>query len=340
MNVGILTFHMAHNCGAMLQAYALSKSIADLFSCECRIIDYRLPEIYSKYEAMLQMDPVEPKRLKFDWYMKTVLPLTATVSSLSEIKDFDLYIIGSDQIWNAEITQGYKDEYFGKCFPPGSYCISYAASTGTRIRDAKRFAARLKRFRYVSVRESWLQKELAPYFPRGVAWCLDPVLLLEREQWGALPETPDRRRYILLYSFDMDEDEYLYLELWAGRHGLEIVELITHERVKRRGILYDGDYGPEEWINYVKNAAYVYTDSYHCALFAILFDRKLRLLTHGRGRNERIDDILNRLMLLPDEDGFYTVTKQTAQHLAEGRKVSFHYLKKAVDLVEHEKAKF
>ncbi len=340
MNVGILTFHMAHNCGAMLQAYALTKSIAGLFSCECRIIDYRLPEIYGKYEAILRVDPVETRHLKFYQYMNTVLPLTDPVLSLSEAKGFDLYIVGSDQVWNPEITRGYKDAYFGKSFPPGSCCVSYAASTGTRVRNAKHFAARLERFQYVSVRESWLQRALAPYFPRGVAWCLDPVLLPRREWWEALLGEPGGDRYILLYSFDMDEVEYRSLELWAGRHGLGIVELVTHERAKRPGILYDDNYGPEEWIGYVKNATYVYTDSYHCTLFSILFHRKIYPLKHGRGNNERIDDILDRLMFLRDVDGFYAATEQTSRRLAQGRNISFEYLRKVISLAEHEETEF
>ena len=337
MKVGILTFHMAHNCGAMLQAYALCQSMTAVFSCDCLIIDYRLPEIYNKYKAMLQTNHVEPRRLKFDQYMKTALPLTEQVISLSEVRPFDLYIIGSDQIWNPKITQGYKDAYFAKEFPSNSCCVSYAASTGTRIHDVREFAKRLERFKNVSVRESWLQNALAPFLPRGVTWCLDPVLLLGKKQWIAILKRPKRKHYILLFSFHMDENKYRSIEVTAEQQGLAIIELITHERGRRQRIVYEDDYGPEEWLGYIKNASYIYTDSYHCALFAILFDIKLCVLTHVHNENERISDILYRLKLTRDADGFFVATKQTSQCLAAGKQISFNYLESVLKQAEYDK---
>ena len=84
MRIGILTFHMAHNFGAMLQAYALVKSIENLGVNKCEIIDYRFPQIYRKYAMLLAQENVEPKRLRFHEFMLDKLPLSKEISDIEE----------------------------------------------------------------------------------------------------------------------------------------------------------------------------------------------------------------------------------------------------------------
>lgn len=340
MNVGILTFHMAHNCGAMLQTYALYKSINSLVPCTCKVIDYRLREIFDKYERLLHTEPVPPRRLKFDQYMKHLLPLSTQVNDLTEATEYDLYVIGSDQVWNPDITHGYKDAYFAKCFPSDSYCIAYAASTGKHIEDPEAFCRMLGRFRYIGVRESWAKKELTPYYTGEIAWCLDPVLLLETEQWQYSFPQQERQPYILIYAFEVTRGEYQQIEEWAMQLHLNVIELVTHERLKWPGVIYEDVYGPEEFVAFVQHATYIYTDSYHGALFSIIFQKPFHCLTHGYGENERIRDIRERLAIMQNEDGFYTTTEQTQQRLMDGRIESVRFLEMALKQVTNEKAEF
>lgn len=336
MNVGILTLHMAHNCGAMLQAYALCESITELMPCSCEVIDYRLPEIFNKYDLLLRTEPVSPRRLKFDQYMRQRLPLSTRVDDLSKTSGYDLYVIGSDQVWNPAITHGYKDAYFANCFPPDSYCISYAASTGTHIADSKAFCGKLEHFRYLSVRESWAKKELEPYYAGKIVWCLDPVLLLEPGRWSYPLPRRDVKDYILIYAFEVTECEYQNIENWAKRECLNIIELVTHERTKRKNITYEDDYGPEEFVAFLQGAAYIFTDSYHGVLFSIIFQKPFFHLTDSRIKNDRINDICDRLAVRQDEHDFYTTTGQTLQCLAKGRAESIGFLRMALDQVAYE----
>lgn len=337
MKVGILTFHMAHNCGAMLQAYALSKCITEKFSVDCEIIDYRLPIIYHKYDKLLKKKPIEPKRLKFDKYMKSTLPISKHVEELSKANEYDLYIVGSDQVWNSQITKGLKDEYFAKFFPDNSFCISYAASTGEPIEDPKLFAEKLDNFRYISVRESWLVKQLQQFVCKEIIWCLDPVLLLESTYWNTSCKKVNLDKYILVYSFEITSNEYLTIKSWAKQENLSIIELITHERGMQNDVLYEHDYGPEEWIAYIKNASYVFTDSYHCTLFSIIFNKEFYCLDHGSKRNSRIEDILNQLSLSLNKNNFYYATHQSTQCLEESRTQSLNFLKTVIERVKNEK---
>lgn len=335
MNVGVLTFHMAHNCGAMLQAYALCRSIARIPFCHCEIIDYRLPDIYNKYQQLLRASPIEPKRLRFERYINEILPTSARVEDLLNAKRYQMYVLGGDQIWNPNITQGYKSAYFAEQFPPDSYCIAYAASTGAPVTDPKAFSRRLRRFKAIGVRESWLKQELDGHYPGEIAWCLDPVLLVRPEEWSVLG-TPIRQiGHILIYAFQMSEAEYKRAEDLAAQMGLEIVELVTHQRPVRKTILYEDDYGPEEFIEYVRNAAYVYTDSYHGVLFSIIFGIPYCCLTENREQNTRILDIHMRLTISVCEDGFCRAGDLTARKLYEGRTESIRFLERMADEAEN-----
>ena len=49
-SVGIITFHSAHNYGAMLQVYALQETIKNL-KCDVKIINYRNNDIDDQYKG-------------------------------------------------------------------------------------------------------------------------------------------------------------------------------------------------------------------------------------------------------------------------------------------------
>ena len=181
MNIGILTFHMAHNFGAMLQAYALSYTVNQMADCSCEIIDYRLPEIYEKYNNMLKKSHVMPKHLKFEDFMNKDLPLSNRLEDPQMANQYSAYILGSDQIWNPDITKGYKDVYFGMLFPIHAYCVSYAASTGFDVGDWRTLAKKVSRIDRISVRETWCKTKLADNIEKKIECCLDPVLLLQKK---------------------------------------------------------------------------------------------------------------------------------------------------------------
>ena len=198
----------------------------------------------------------------------------------------------------------------------------------------------LGRFRYIGVRESWTKKELTPYYTGEIAWCLDPVLLLEAEQWQYPFPQKKIQPYILIYAFEVAKNEYQKIVKWAKQLQLNVIELVTHERPKWPGIVYEDAYGPEEFVAFVQNSSYIYTDSYHGALFSIIFQKPFYCLTHGLGDNERIRDIRERLAIIQNEHGFYTITDRTQQCLMSGRTESVQFLKKALKQVANGKTDF
>lgn len=303
MKIGILTFHMAHNFGAMLQAYALCTICEKISNCTCEIIDYRLPEIYAKYEKMLNEKEVAPKRIKFNDFMVNLLPLSTRITDCNVMPEYDLYIVGSDQIWNPNITRGYKDEYFGKMFPQNRYCVAYAASTGVDVTDWTDLVRRLDCINKVGVREMWCVENLSNISQRDIAFCIDPVLLLNCEEWTSMGITPQFNNYILIYAFEMSEHEYTDIQNQAKASNHKIVEIVTHERNNKETIFYDFGCGPQEFIGYIQNAEIVYTDSYHGILFSIIFNKRFIYLSRGDKNDKRVLDILKQLQLKIDQTG-------------------------------------
>lgn len=342
MKVGILTFHMAHNCGAMLQAYALNKYIEQRYHCNCEIIDYRLPEIYDKYEKMLSENNIESKRIKFEGFINNHLSMSKRIFNVKNAEKYDLYIIGSDQIWNPQITNGYKDVYFGKSFPSDSIRISYAASSGIHTEDIVNLAQKVRNFDFISVREKWLKEELSNFSDEKIYLCLDPVFLLDKIEWdNAIDNLPvlNHKKYILIYSFHMHKKDYCNIKSFALKNNLKIIELTTHNREKFSELIYENNYGPLEWVNFIKNAEYIFTDSYHCVLFSIIYNKQFKCINKVEN-NLRISDILQRLHIIKNNDGFYIASNKTNRIIDIERYNSNTYLDIALEKARNGKTDF
>ena len=160
--VGILTFyHHVYNYGAMLQAYALCKTINDMGG-ECKQITYnrdtngllyrkikriiQVPERQRRVFITTQLDKIVGKLLRrkpsqFTVYTKKAfdkfendIPHTKIVDrdTIGGIApDFDLFIVGSDQVWNPEFV---TMRYFFDFLPNDKRRSSYAASIRTSLR--------------------------------------------------------------------------------------------------------------------------------------------------------------------------------------------------------------
>ena len=156
MKAGIITFNSAHNYGAVLQVYAMQEYLKSL-GLDVEVINYRTNEIDRVYRLynVKRKDPKPIRGLKkvykfmkvnlaerwkiekknnFEYFINNVLNTTKPYHTLAEIqKDFlqyDILIAGSDQIWNTDLTKGFKPAYFLEFGNKDARRISYAASLG------------------------------------------------------------------------------------------------------------------------------------------------------------------------------------------------------------------
>lgn len=313
--VATMTFHMAKNYGAMLQAYALQKSIESI-GASCEVLDYRLPYIYDREGIPTYAEFVREAgflrgnarylirhfngwyrtlpaaRRKFDRFMREDLKLSErAIFDKAELRKtkYDAVVFGSDQIWSPFHTGGFAPEYLGEYFDPDQTAlISYAASCGKDhldpdYRDA--FLERLRRFSAVSVREKSLAQYLNEECGISTQAVLDPVLLADPAIWEPLAEQGELRieePYLLVYSFGAGDDIYRLAKKVAEERHLKPVAICYQKNPALKGIEQIDFAGPKDFLYLLKHADFVCTTSFHGLAFSMLFEKNYYCMWHPR----------------------------------------------------------
>lgn len=334
--IGILTFHCAHNYGAVLQAYALSTYLK-LQGYDVEIIDYQPKSIVNahgvfptaRFRGLGKRDSLKLlfKLLTHAWIRATrakkfrrfiaSLPLSATQPSsadTSSLSNYDTIICGSDQVWNPVITNGFNYLYIGE-FPFAGRKISYAASTQLNDSDSAGIIATYghiaANFDAISVREHEIAEFLRRQFDADVTEVVDPVFLLSPQQWREMAVIPEmRNKYLLLYQVRSDERVTRMAQEYARNHGLDFIE-ITAEAEFPKARFRLQTLSPEEFVGYFSEASAVVTTSFHGSAFATLFEKPFTTITFGDGSDTRAANLLKRFGITA---GF---TPVDSPHIAE-----------------------
>lgn len=363
--IGILTFHNAHNYGAVLQAYAL-KTKLNRMGYEASVLNYRNKYIAKTYRKVLHIDfwkrDILPSRwgkvlreirdvfyglpewrrqwkVFEDFITEKLLDGNRKQLSLEDVanSDCNMYILGSDQIWSRELAHGMDPVYFGQ-FAPEKKKISYAASVpNSSIPENEKpyFKQYLQSLSHISVREEKLAEILRELTGQEVETVIDPTLLLEKEDYEPLLyEKPLKEGNYVFAYFVVESD---VLKACAKRAaellGYELIELHYKKtpEIKGKNIILDA--GPSEFLTYIRDAKLVMTNSFHGTVFSILFGKKFYSVY---GENGRIENLLEFMELtdrhIKDETGI-VLEKEIDYRKAEGRLKE--YRQKSVEYLEN-----
>lgn len=317
---GILTFHNAHNYGAVLQAYAL-KTKLNRMGYETAVLNYRNKYIDRNYRKVLHIDFWKRDILPSRWgkvfrevrdvcyglpewqrqwkvfetfIAEKLLDGDSRQLSLQEVaeQECDVYILGSDQIWARELTHGMDPAYFGQ-FAPEKKKISYAASVpnGSIPENEKPyFKEYLQSLSHISVREEKLADALSELTKREVETVIDPTLLLTSEDYGDLlfQKPLKQEKYVFAYFVVENEKLSTCAKKAAELLGCELVELHYKKTPQIHGGNMIFDAGPREFLTYIKDAELVVTNSFHGTVFSILFQKKFYSVYQENGRIENL----------------------------------------------------
>jgi len=329
--VGILTFHRAHNYGAMLQAYALCEIVNEM-GADCEIIDYKCKSIDRAYHkediiSTFQRSGIADgiidvyKRLqnryywdigylRFKKFLKHHLKTSNySYKNINEMVDlpYDTYIFGSDQIWNKKLTKGLDPVYFGKFVPSDNRKIAYAASAGNGLLDNDdkiKFKNMLSDFHLIGVREQQLKNEIQNLGLQNTECVLDPTLLLNPERWKDLIAKKPlvNGNYILVYQVKKNKRAYNIAKKIADQTGYKIVEInLKYDPFYKFYYSDDGikqlwTCGPKEFLNLFYHSKYVVTTSFHGTCFSIIFNKQFYYIP-SIGIEGRCASLLNILDL-------------------------------------------
>lgn len=217
--------------------------------------------------------------------------------------------VGSDQLWS---PGGITGNFYNLMFVPDDVPkFSYAASIGvSEIPKDKRklYTTFLSRLDHISMRENSGREIVKELTGRDVPVVVDPVLLLTKEQWAE--EIPFKRIYDEPYIFAYflgsgAECREQALKLQKATE-LKIVTVHHMDTYNKTDIGF-GDYapfdvGPEEFLNLIRGAEYVCTDSFHGSVFSLMHHKQLMIFKRysdesKTSKNSRIDSLCENLGL-------------------------------------------
>lgn len=320
MKIGVITLHKVRNYGSVLQTYATQEVLSGL-GYEASIIDYcsyrfqeknRLSDEYSRFKfkyknglvhlafnAMLSPSLWLQRKI-FDSFLEERLTLTRSYSSIEELEEnppeADVYCTGSDQVWNIK-TNGYVERPFYLDFGPvDKPRFAFSASFGRPKLDedeALEIGLYLSRYTGIGVRE---KSSLAILKDLGVQHfenTLDPTLVLAPSEWIKLTpvERPYNHKYILIYEFNKSSGIAEYARKLSQITGYPIYRITYWYHERHHGekcIVVPSVY---EFLQLIRHAEYVLTNSFHATVFSTVFRVKFATI-YPKAFSVRLEDYL------------------------------------------------
>lgn len=354
MKVGILTYHRAHNYGAVLQCYALQEVLMSM-GYDAWVIDYKQDFIDNLYKPKFSIVRFAKLLLKakikgavryfinflstkkrnrfFSDFRCNHLHCSAICGRESIPQDFDFYIIGSDQVWGMHCTGGFDPVFWGQFKRPvNSRLIGYAISANgdyNNYLSKEEIVSFFNSFDEISFREEKIRDEIASLSGIKKQISLDPTLLTTQELWKPLLN-PDwkKKKFVVVYQIrrsplnaNMINDRAMQ---YAKKHGCEVVDLSRM------------DYPVSDFVSAICFADRVFTSSFHATVFSIIFGTPFYSFMLHDGHDGRYVELLKELGLeknivdsqsdLENEDPSYS-TETISSKIKELKETSILCLK-------------
>lgn len=200
--------------------------------------------------------------------------------------DYAAFVVGSDQLW---LPSNIAADYYTLNFVPDDVCkIALATSFGISVLPEKygKMANKfLNRIDYVSVRETSGQKLVKQWADREVRVVCDPTIMFDAEEWkNAIGADGDGKRfangekYLFVYFLGNNPWERDVVRRVREETGLKIVQIAHSDEYVKSDEGYADftpyNVGPREFVELIRDAEYVFTDSFHCSVFSMLNGKK------------------------------------------------------------------
>lgn len=304
--IGIITYHQAHNYGAVLQCYALQEVLNSL-DYETKVINYHpafrdgffnilaYKGVYKalqflKYRLLHRSCKVEAS--VFAAFCRKFLTCTKTYRKGKIPQGFDTYVLGSDQLWRTNFRGTYIDTvYFGDFYHSAEskicgYAISGDLKSINSI-DPNKLLQYTNNFDSLSFREESLGALVNKITGAEYRVDIDPILLADASIYDKLISDIHHlsdERYVLLYNLRGDHSIFqAKAEALATRLDCKVINL--REKI----------YTPNEFVMLFKHATYIITSSFHGTAFSLKFERPFYAIKLNDGHDARYVDLLNSI---------------------------------------------
>lgn len=344
MKIGLVLAYKGVNYGMLLQAYATQR-IVEKLGFETEILDYsrtsfkhvrltpwllfyffdelkrrrKMKERCKLFSDEIHLNNVQDRKNISNEFINIYLLHRLKCKGIDELeakgKTYNGVIVGSDQIWPPDSAFGNFTTL--RFVPDEVNKISYATSLGVFSYPfwSKSSAADfLKRINHISVREEQGKQIINGFSNVHVDVVVDPTYLLTKQEWiDLIPEaTIIEDDYVLCYFLGNEEKHKKLAREYADKHKIKLVSILSTESFSDMDLSFADEIvvgkGPCEFINLIRHANVVMTDSFHGLAFSVInnvpFYIYYRTKVGSTGsRNSRIDNVLkmwgleSRLML-------------------------------------------
>lgn len=380
LRIGIVTiFDDNYNYGGQLQAYAMCRLFEGL-NLDAKVISFHYDsgkyfvqrikalgvreawnslknKVIFRWRAGLRDSQLKKeyavKIEKYQHFMEEI-PHTDTFSSAdmrAADKLFDCFVCGSDQVWN---PGWWNDIYFLKFTEKPKF--SYAASIAREsLKDSEReyIKKMTKDYVGIGVRESKARELLSDVTDQEIFVTLDPTLMVEKKVWEELAVLPSiKEKYVLVYKIGGVTEIVKQVYNACRQAGYLVVSIGYAKNTYRNGEEKIADItvssaGPREWIGLIKNAEYVFTDSFHGSVFSVIFQKNFWCFEKEKAsvtnENSRLYSLLQSFeltgRLLGDEVSNFVFDKKinyaaVMDLYAAEKRSSFAYINSCLEAIE------
>lgn len=327
--IGIATVYTGFNYGSALQAFA-TKTLLSGMGYESEVLklsgsllpgrDVRVKKILTVlFRSMLHPGGVKSLKNYGDSIKKPLSP--ESMAMFRQFADYNIrpyeekynnlkksaysdeycaFLCGSDQIWNSAVF--YVDPFYYLRFAPEEKRIAFAPSFGRDFipnynkRKIKKFVSGIK---YKSVREESGVGLIKDLTGDSAQVLIDPTLVLNSDEWtkNLKLKTKNEEKYLLAYFLDEpSEKAKKAVKDISEKYGLKIIGL-PYSFEDTPWAENTAHAGPSEFVEYIKNASFVCTDSFHGTAFSLNFNIPFYTFERNYGnagkQSARIQSILS-----------------------------------------------
>lgn len=328
MRLGILTQPLKNNYGGLIQAYALKKTL-EKYGHEVTIINRTgflrrnqkiSKKILSKMKKIFLCALGKDKKINkatsdiinsncitfVNKYISNVSEDIKTNQALLEYvkeKQFEGYIVGSDQIWRPRYSPCIENFFLDFCSKNSVKRIAYAASFGVdqweyTPKETKICSELAKLFNGISVREDSAVNLCKNYLGVEAKHVLDPTMLLEKEEYIQLAQQePPSKGNLFYYFLDNNCTKTELIQYIENKYGLDSFDCMPSKKALKEQDISTviDDYvfpSPTKWLRSFMDAELVITDSFHGTVFSIIFNKPFWVIYNPQRGNTRFDSLL------------------------------------------------
>ena len=296
-DIGLFGLWNQCNYGSIITYYALSRTLEKMGKTVLMI---------DRPNGNTAESNTHAKKFAVENYNGVTMPMgSADLHRLNQC--CDMFMTGSDQLWNYSVSKNYGKLFYLDFSADNKKKISYATSFGHEIDFAPESQRKLlqgyfRRFDKISVREDNGVDILKNIYGINAEQVIDPVFLCDKKVYDDLAGKSKiklpKEKYILSCLIDPTEEKKVSINTLSNvMDGMKMINLLdgfhwlSDKNAEKIGIEREKGVETADWINYIKNAEMIITDSYHTMCLAMIFKKNFVALPNKFRGYSRFDSV-------------------------------------------------